>query len=92
MNFIQRKAPSAFVDGVKGQQLKQHFLTGSNTSLNETLNQALKLEVTMEEAGSPAKLREVATAPMEMQPPSAQHHRNGIQLYAYGLRRHAQHI
>jgi hypothetical protein len=47
-NFIQMEAANSFVDGVKDLEVKQHFLMGSEKSLNEALNQAVKLEAAKE--------------------------------------------
>jgi hypothetical protein len=52
VDFIQRKAAHAFIDGVRDRELKQHFLMGSDRSLN----QALKLEAAKATAGPPAIL------------------------------------
>jgi hypothetical protein len=41
MDFMQRKAANAFVDGVRDLEVKQHFLMGGDRSLNEAVNQAL---------------------------------------------------
>jgi hypothetical protein len=40
VDFIQREATHAFINGVRDRELKQHILMGGNKSLNE----ALKLE------------------------------------------------
>jgi hypothetical protein len=40
--FIQREAAYAFINGLMGWNMK-HLLMGSYRSLNEALNQALKL-------------------------------------------------
>jgi hypothetical protein len=35
VDLIQRESAHAFVNGVKDQELKQHFLMGGDRSLNE---------------------------------------------------------
>jgi hypothetical protein len=59
VHFIQREAAHALIDGVRGQELKQHFLMGSDRSLSKAFNQALKLEVVKAAAGPPTRLSEV---------------------------------
>jgi hypothetical protein len=35
VDFIQREAAHAFVDGVRDREVKQHLLMGGDRSLNE---------------------------------------------------------
>jgi hypothetical protein len=63
-NFIQREVDYAFVNGVKEQEVKQHFLTDGESSF-KTDNQALKLEDAKAAAGPPARVQELRSkAPM----------------------------
>jgi hypothetical protein len=61
--FIQAEAAHSFIDGVRDREVKQHLLMGGDRTLNEALNQALKLEATQKAAGPPARLRELTEAP-----------------------------
>jgi hypothetical protein len=54
-DYIHREATYAFVHVVKDWDMKQHLM-GSERSLKEVLNQALKLEVA---DGPSARLRDV---------------------------------
>jgi hypothetical protein len=54
-DFIQRKAACAFVDGVKDQEVKL-YITGSDSSLSKTLNQALKVQAAKVAARPPIRL------------------------------------
>jgi hypothetical protein len=56
VDLIQREAAYAPVDRDRDREVKQHLLAGSNRSLNETLNQALKLEAAKAAARPPARL------------------------------------
>jgi hypothetical protein len=56
VHFIQREAVHAFIDTVRDHELKKHILMGGNRSLNETFNQALKLEAVNAAATTPVKL------------------------------------
>jgi hypothetical protein len=64
-DFNQRQAAHAFVDGVIGRKLKQHFLIGCDKLLNEALNQVLKVETAKAAAGSPAWQGEVTRTQWE---------------------------
>jgi hypothetical protein len=44
-DFIQREAACAFIDRARDQDMKQHLLMVGKRSLDEALNQALKLVV-----------------------------------------------
>jgi hypothetical protein len=61
--FIQTEAAHFFIDGLRDRELKQHLLMGGDRTLNEALNQALKLEAAKAAAGPPARLRELIGAP-----------------------------
>jgi len=61
--FIQIEAAHSFIDGVRDRELKQHLLIGGDRTLNEALNQALKLEAEKAAAGPPARMRELTDAP-----------------------------
>lgn len=63
VGYIQTKAAHAFIDGVRDREVKQHLILGGDRSLNEALNQALKLEAAKAAAGQPVRLREVTRAP-----------------------------
>jgi hypothetical protein len=41
---IQTEAAHAFIDGIRDREVKQHLLMGGDRTLNEALNQAVKLE------------------------------------------------
>jgi hypothetical protein len=56
VNFIQRKAAHAFVDGVRDREVKQHSLIGGDRSLKEALNQAMTLQASKAAAGIAARL------------------------------------
>jgi hypothetical protein len=70
---MQTEATHAFVDGVRGQEVKQHLLMGGDRSLNEALNQALMLEAAKAAAGPPARLRKVTRTPMGTRRPVCWH-------------------
>jgi hypothetical protein len=55
---MRREAAHAIVDGVKDQDVKQHFLMGVKRSLNEVVNQAWKLEDAKAAAKPPVRKRE----------------------------------
>jgi len=63
VTFIQTEAAHSFINGMWDWEVKQHLLLGGDRTLNEALNQALKLEVAKATAGSPARLRELTGAP-----------------------------
>jgi hypothetical protein len=58
VGYIQTEATHAFVNGVRDPEVKQHLLTGGDWTLNEALNQALKLEAAKVAAGPTARLQE----------------------------------
>jgi hypothetical protein len=62
-DFTQKDAACAFVDGVRGHDAKQLLIIGKR-SLNEALNQALKLQADKVAAGLPAKLRDIRARAM----------------------------
>jgi hypothetical protein len=67
VGFIQTEAANAFIDGVRDREVKQHLLMGGDRTLNEALNQALKLEAAKAAAAPPARLREVTRTPTTTQ-------------------------
>jgi len=68
--FIQTEATHSFIDGIRDREVKQHLLMGGDWTLNEALNQALKLEATKAAAGPPARLRKLTGASARVsQPP-----------------------
>jgi hypothetical protein len=58
-DLIQMEANYAFTDWVYDQDLKQHLLMGNKRSLNEALNQVLRLEAVKAAARPPAMLCEL---------------------------------
>jgi hypothetical protein len=56
VDFIHRKAAHAFVDRVRDRELKQRLPMCGDRSLNEALNQALKLEAAKAAAGPTTRL------------------------------------
>ena len=68
--FIQAVAAHCFIDAVRDREMKQHLLIGGDRTLNEALDQALKLEAVKAAAGPQARLRELTEAPARAsQPP-----------------------
>jgi hypothetical protein len=63
IGYIQTEAAHAFIDGVRDREVKQHLLMGSDRTLNEALNQALKLEAAKAAAWPTARLWEVTRVP-----------------------------
>jgi len=64
--FIQTGAAHPFIVGLLDREVKQHLLMGGDRTLNEALNQALKLEAATR---PPAKLRELTgVTPRASQP------------------------
>jgi hypothetical protein len=49
---------------------------GGDKSINEVLNQVLKLQAAKVAVGTPVRLREVSRDPMGMQPPPAELNRD----------------
>ena len=60
--FIQTEAAHSFIDGIRDREVKQHLFMGGDLTLNEALNQALKLEAAKAAAGTPARLSELTGA------------------------------
>ena len=54
--------------------MKQHLLMGGDQTLNEALNQALKLEAAKAAAGPPARLQELTGVPARTNQPSECRH------------------
>jgi hypothetical protein len=62
VNFIQREAAHAFVDGMRGRDVN-HLLIGGDRSFNGDLNQALNRKAAKAAAGPTVMMREVTRAP-----------------------------
>jgi hypothetical protein len=60
---IQTEAAHAFIDGIRDRELKQHLLMGDDRTLNEAINQAVKLEAAKAAAWPTARMREVTRVP-----------------------------
>lgn len=89
VGFIQTEAAHVFIDGVRDREVKHHLPMGDDRTLNEALNQALKLEAAKSAAGPPARLREVTRAPAGTKPPPFQRHRDGRPVcWQYGAAGH----
>jgi hypothetical protein len=74
-DFIQREATYILTDGVKDWKGKQYLVLGGERSLNETLNQALKLKDVMTAVRKPVRMQEVRDgAPTGTQSPGTEHH------------------
>jgi hypothetical protein len=58
-NFIQRETAHAILDGMRDYYAKQNYFTGGERSLNEALNQALKIKAVKTAVGLSAKPWEV---------------------------------
>jgi hypothetical protein len=54
---IQTEAAHAFIDGIRDREVKQHLLLGGDRTLNEALNQAVKLEAAKAAAWPTARMR-----------------------------------
>jgi hypothetical protein len=65
VGHIQTEAAHAFISGIRDQEVKQHPLMGGNRTLNEALNQALKLEAA---AWPTVRMREVTRVPTARPP------------------------
>jgi hypothetical protein len=77
-DFIQREAACAFIDRARDQDMKQRLLMRGKRSLDETLDQALKLVFLKAAAGPVANLWEVrARASMRKQLVWTEHYRTG---------------
>jgi hypothetical protein len=68
--------------------VKQHLPMGGDHTLNEALNQALKLEAAKSAAGPPPRLREVTRAPSGTTPPPPQRRRDGPVCWLCGTAGH----
>jgi len=68
--FVQTEAADSFIDSVRDREVKQHLLMGGDRTLNEALNQALKLEAAKAAVGPPARLRELTEAPARASQPN----------------------
>ena len=62
VTFIQTEAAHSFIDGIRDREVKQHPLMGGDWTLNEALNNALKLEAGKAAAGPLARVRELTGA------------------------------
>jgi hypothetical protein len=63
IGYIQTEAAHAFINGIRDREVKQHLLMGGDRTLNEALNQALKLEAAKAAAWPTARMREVTRVP-----------------------------
>jgi hypothetical protein len=78
VDFIQREIGHAFVDGVSDRGLKEHLLMGGDRSINDALNQALKLKAAKTAAGPAAGLRYVrARATIGTRSKPSEHRKDG---------------
>jgi hypothetical protein len=68
--FIQTEATHSLIDGLREREVKQHLLMGGDRTLNEALNQALKLEAAQAVAGPPARLRVLNGVPARTSDPA----------------------
>jgi hypothetical protein len=66
---IQTEAAHAIIDGIRDREVKQHLLMGGDRTLNEALNQAVKLEAAKAAAWPTARMREVTGVPTTRAPP-----------------------
>jgi hypothetical protein len=87
VGFIQREAAHAFIDGVWDRKVKQHLLMGGDRTLNEALNQAVKLKAAKAAAVPPAwlPLRKVVGTPA---PPTESHRRGRTVCWQCGSTGH----
>jgi hypothetical protein len=76
VGYIHTAAAHASIDGVRDLEVKQHLLMGGDRTLNEALNQALKLEATKAAAWPTARLREVTRVPTGRPPTPPERRRN----------------
>jgi hypothetical protein len=44
VGYIQTEAAHAFINGIRDREVKQHLQMGGDRTLNEALNQTVKLE------------------------------------------------
>jgi hypothetical protein len=56
VDFIQEEVANAFANRFWDREVKQHLLMGGEKSLNEALNQALRLGASKVAAGTPERL------------------------------------
>ena len=82
--FLQTKAAHSFIDGVRDQEVKQNLLMGGDRTLNEALNQTLKLETAKAAAGHPARLRDLTRAPASVRKPSDRRRERRTVCWQYG--------
>jgi hypothetical protein len=68
--FMQTGGAHAFIDGLRDWEVKQHLLMTGDRTLNEALNQALKLEAAKAATGPPERLRDLTTATARASQPS----------------------
>jgi hypothetical protein len=73
---IETEAAHAFIDGIRDREMKQHLLLGGACTLNEALNQALKIEAAKAAAWPTARLREVTRIPTGRPPTRPERRRN----------------
>jgi ribosomal protein L34E len=62
-DHIQTEAAHAFIDGIRDGEVKQHLLLGGDRTLNEALNQAMKLDAAKAAAWPTSRVREVTRVP-----------------------------
>jgi hypothetical protein len=55
-DHIQTEAAHAFIDGIRDREVKLHLLLGGAPTLNEALNQALRIEAARATAWPTARL------------------------------------
>jgi hypothetical protein len=67
-DHIQTEAAHAFIDVIRDREVKQYLLLGGARTLNEALNQAVKLEAAKAAAWPAARLREATRVPTERPP------------------------
>jgi len=68
--FVQTETAHSFIDGIRDRELKQHFLMEGDRTLNEALNQALKLEAAKAAVGRPTRMLELTGASARESQPS----------------------
>jgi hypothetical protein len=76
VGYIQTEAAHAFSDVVRDREVKQHLLMGGDRTLNEALNQALKLEAAKAAAWPTARLRKVTRVPARRPPTPPERRQN----------------
>jgi cation transport ATPase len=59
-DHIKTEAAHDFIDGIRDREVKQHLLLGGAPTMNEALNQALRIETAKAAAWPTARLREVS--------------------------------